>query len=160
MDVVLVTMVTASTALISAVVGPMVSYAIAHRQIRANVVSNNRERWAEALRDCLAEYVALLVSASLAKQTLGGDPLGVVSANRDLLEIVQRILLVKNKIMLMSNPNQAAYGELVHIIEETYRALASEDADAPARIRAGAEAITRVGREVLKLEWVRVKRGE
>jgi hypothetical protein len=160
MDVISITLVTACTALVSAVAGPMVSYAIAQRQIRANVISNNRERWAEALRDCLAEYVALLISASIVNEKLGDDPLKAVSANRDLLQIVERIILVKNKIMLMSNPNEASYAELCQVVEATYKALATEDPQAPTRIRSGAEAITRAGREVLRLEWVRVKRGE
>ena len=160
MDVITVTFVTASTALISAVTGPFVSYAIAHRKIRADLISTNRERWAEAMRDSLAEYVALLVSASIAKDNLGAEPLKVVSANHDLLQIVERIILVKNKIMLMSNPNEACYAELCRLVESTYDALATEDPGAPARIRAGAEALTRAGREILRLEWMRVKRGD
>jgi hypothetical protein len=74
MDVLTITFVTASTALISAVTGPLVSYIVARRQIRASVISNNRERWIEALRDSVAEYVALLLSASMVKQTVGQDP--------------------------------------------------------------------------------------
>jgi hypothetical protein len=160
MDVVSIALVTASTALVSAVVGPMVSYVIAHRQIRANLISSNRERWAEALRDSLAEYVALLISASIVKEKLGDDPLKAVSDRRDLLEIVERIILVKNKIMLMSNPNDESHAELCQAVDATYEALKTEDPEAPKRIRSAAEAITRAGREVLRLEWVRVKRGE
>ena len=160
MDVVTVTFVTASTAFVSAVVGPIVSYAIAHRKIRADLISNNRERWAEALRDSLAEYVALLISASIAKENLGADPLKAVSANRDLLQIVERIILVKNKIMLMSNPNEPSYAELCRLVDASYEALASEDSMSAKRVRAGAEEITRVGRAILKLEWMRVKRGD
>ena len=160
MDVVTVTLVTATTALVSAVAGPVMSYVIAHRQIRANVISNNRERWAEALRDSLAEYVALLISASIIKEKLGADPLGTVSENRDLLKIVKQIIMTKNKIMLMSNPNEGCYAKLCQLVETTYQALATEDPDAPAQIRSGADAITHAGREVLKREWIRVKRGE
>jgi hypothetical protein len=64
MDVLTITLVTASTALVSAVTAPLVSYIVATRQIRASVISTNRERWTEALRDSVAEYVALLLSAA------------------------------------------------------------------------------------------------
>jgi hypothetical protein len=43
MDVLTITFVTASTTLISTVTGPIVSYIVARRQIRASVISNNRE---------------------------------------------------------------------------------------------------------------------
>jgi hypothetical protein len=160
MDVVTIAFVTASTALVSAVTGPVVSYVVAHRQIRANVISKNRERWTEALRDCLAEYVALLISASIVKQRIGEDPLQAVSVNHDLLQIVERIILVKNKILLMSNPDEKPYAEVCELVEATYQMLATDDPEAPARIRSGAEALTRAGRRVLRIEWVRIKRGE
>lgn len=160
MDVLTITFVTASTALISAVTGPLVSYIVARRQIRASVISNNRERWTEALRDSVAEYVALLLSASMVKQYIGQNPLKAVTTDHALLEIVQRIILVKNKIMLMTNPNESRYFQLCEVVEATYQALASDDPEAFAKIRTGAEAITQAGREVLKAEWMRVKRGD
>jgi hypothetical protein len=76
------------------------------------------------------------------------------------LEIVERTILVKNKIMLMTNPDESRYTQLCQIVEETYRALMSEDPEAFARIRVGSDAITRAGRNVLNAEWARVKRGE
>ena len=160
MDVLTITFVTAATALISAIMGPLMSYIIARRQIRASVISNNRERWTEALRDSVAEYVALLLSASMVKQTVGQDPLRAVTEDRALLQIVERTILVKNKIMLMTNPNDSRYTELCEVVEVTYQALFAEDSQDFARIRGGSEAITRAGREVLKVEWERVKRGD
>src|SRR5438309_9272887 len=116
MDVLTIAFVTACTALISAVVGPAVSYVVARRQIRASVISNNRERWTEALRDSVAEYVALLLSASMVKQTMREDPLKTVTEDRALLQIVERIILVKNKIMLMTAPNDNRYTELCELV--------------------------------------------
>ena len=160
MDVLTITFVTASTALVSAITGPLVSYIVARRQIRASVISTNRERWTEALRDSVAEYVALLLSASMVKQTMGQNPLKEVTEDHALLKIVERIILVKNKIMLMTNPNDSRYTELCEVVEATYQALFADDPQAFARISGGSEAITRAGREVLKGEWARVKRGD
>ena len=160
MDVLTITFVAATTALVSAITGPAVSYAVARRQIRASVISNNRERWTEALRDSVAEYVALVLSASIVKQEMGQDPLKAVTADHDLLQLVQRIILVKSKIMLMTNPSDRRYSELCDQIEATYQALTSDDSQTVAKIHAGSEAITRAGREVLRVEWARVKRGD
>jgi putative ribosome biogenesis GTPase RsgA len=160
MDALSIAFVTACTALISAVVGPAVSYVVARRQIRASVISNNRERWTEALRDSVAEYVALLLSASVVKENIGQNPLKTVVADHGLLDIVQRIILVKNKIMLMTNPADSRYQELCNVVEATYQTLISDDPRVLAKIHSGTEAITRAGREVLNAEWARVKRGD
>jgi hypothetical protein len=160
MNALTIAFVTACTALISAVVGPAVSYVVARRQIRASVISTNRERWTEALRDAVAEYVALLLSASVVKENIGQNPLKAVTADHGLLEIVQRIILVKNKIMLMTNPADSRYLELCKVVEATYQTLISDDPRVLAKIHSGAEAITRAGREVLNAERARVKRGD
>jgi len=160
MDVLTITFVTASTALVSAVTGPVVSYIVARRQIRASVISNNRERWIEALRDSVAEYVALIVSAGMLQQATGQDPIKAITEDHALLQIVERVMLVKSKIMLMTNPNEGGYKELCDVVEATYQVIASGQPQAFEKIRTGSEEITRAGREVLKTEWARVKRGE
>jgi hypothetical protein len=160
MDVLTITFVTASTALISAVAGPVVSYIVVRRQIRASVISNNRERWIEALRDSVSEYVALIVSAGMLQQATGQDPIKAITEDHALLQTVERIMLVKSKIMLMTYPDEERYRELCEIVEATYQIIAAGEPQAFTKIRAGSEAITRAGREVLKAEWARVKRGE
>ena len=62
--------------------------------------------------------------------------------------------------MLMANPNDSRYTELCEVVEVTYQALFADDRQALARFRGGSEAITRAGREVLKVERARVKRGD
>jgi hypothetical protein len=69
-------------------------------------------------------------------------------SGHDLLQIVERIIFVKSKVMLMTNPSESRYSELCDVIEATYQALTSDDPQAVAKIRAGSEAITRAGREV------------
>ncbi|SRR5260221_7516852 len=160
MDALTIAFVTACTALISAVVGPAVSYVVARRQIRASVITNNRERWTEALRDSVAEYVALLLSASMVKLTIAKDPLKALSEDHALLEVFERTVLVKNKIMLLTNPNDNQYTELCNVIEATYQSLIADDPQDLPKIHSASEAITRAGREVLKAEWIRVKRGD
>lgn len=50
--------------------------------------------------------------------------------------------------------------ELCNVIEATYQSLISADRQDLPKINSASEAITRAGREVLRAEWVRVKRGD
>ena len=55
MDPLLISLVSACTALVTSVVGPIVTLAVARRQFNANVLSANRQKWIEELRDVLSE---------------------------------------------------------------------------------------------------------
>ncbi len=160
MNVLTISFVTACTALIAGVAGPIVSVFVARQQIRASVISNNRERWGEALRDSVAEYVALVLSVSLVRQTAGQSQHPFAVSEDTLRQTAERIVLVKNRIMLMTNPNEAGHSELCQAVEATYLALASGQPDSLTKMRADTETITRAGRAVLKAEWARVKRGD
>jgi hypothetical protein len=50
MDPLLISLVSACTALVASVAGPLVTLAVARRQFNANVLSANRQKWIEALR--------------------------------------------------------------------------------------------------------------
>jgi hypothetical protein len=158
MDLEIVTLVSASTALVSAVVGPAVSFMVSTRQIRANVISNNRERWLEELRDSIAEYVGLLLTAGMIRQSMSQTH-ERVQDDHDLRKIVERIVLNKNKVMLMIDPEQNRDCELCVIVERAYQGLTRDVPEPVSVLRSDAEAITRAGREVLRAEWARVKRG-
>ena len=160
MDALTITFVTACTALIAGVAGPLVSVFVARQQIRASVISNNRERWVETLRDAVAEYVALALSVSLAKQATGEGHSPGMGVNGALLQTAERIVLVKNKIMLMTNPNESTHAALCEAVEVIYLALASNQPLNLTKMRADAETVTRAGRAVLKAEWARVKHGD
>jgi hypothetical protein len=60
MDPVFISLVSACTALVASIVGPMVTLSVAKRQINASVLSANRQRWIESLRDLVAELISLM----------------------------------------------------------------------------------------------------
>lgn len=151
--------VTALTALATAIVAPLMSFLIARLQIRAAVVSANRERWIEALRDSIAEYVALVLTASMVRQAIEHDTVKAVSQDRDLRQIVERIVQVKHRILLMISPHERGYLDLCKKVEASYESLVSDNPWDLARTRSEIEAITQLGRNVLMAEWARVKRG-
>jgi hypothetical protein len=160
MDQLTITFITATSALVSGVAAPFVSLRVARRQIKATVISNNRERWTEALRDAIAEYIGLVASAAVIKRGSGGDIGETVRADGEFLRAAERMILVKSKILLMTNPDESRHGELCRSIEAVHTALMSNQPMTLQQWRPLLEAITLAGRAVLKAEWVRVKRGD
>ena len=51
----MLSLITATTALVASIMSPFVTLSVARRQFRANVISTNRQRWIETFRDRLSE---------------------------------------------------------------------------------------------------------
>jgi ABC-type transport system involved in cytochrome bd biosynthesis fused ATPase/permease subunit len=49
--------ISAITALVAVIVSPIISIYIAKRQVHASVVSANRQKWIDSLRDQLADLI-------------------------------------------------------------------------------------------------------
>ena len=60
MGVSIVSLISALTALVASIVSPFVTIQTAKRQINASVISANRTRWLESLREQLATLVSEL----------------------------------------------------------------------------------------------------
>jgi hypothetical protein len=162
MDPFVISLVSACTALVASIAGPMVTLTVAKRQINANLVSSNRQKWIESLRDLLAELVSLLVAVVVVKSGWKGDwndGLPAIQADRSLLDKLERIVLVQWKIRLLINPNEADHQGLYHAIEAAF-AHAKSTQQYEAEITADIETITRLAHGILKREWERVKRGD
>jgi hypothetical protein len=159
MNILTATFVTACTALVSAHAGPLVSVIVSSKQIRASLISNNRERWLEALRDSLAEYVGLVLSAAMFQEALHKHPLDAIRDDPEVGRTVERVALAKNRIMLMVNPAKAGHLQLCVPIEQAYRLLLEGEGTVE-RMTPCVDAIVNAGRAVLKGEWARVKRGD
>ena len=159
MDVLAITFVTACSALVSAAAGPVVSVIVSTRQIRASLVSNNREQWTVTLRDSLAEYVALVVSTAILQEAQQKAAVIAVRDDPQLASLAERIAQAKNRILLMVNPLEPDHSQLCLLVEQAYRLLLEGNGSLKA---AGdcADAITSAGRGVLRHEWARVKRGD
>src|SRR5215467_2015587 len=63
----LIGMVSACTALVAWIVGPIVALNVAKRQFSATAITSNRHKWIETLRDELAELISLLATALIVK---------------------------------------------------------------------------------------------
>ena len=67
MDPLLLSLVSACTALVASIAGPLVTLSVSRRQFSASVLSANRQKWIETLRDQLAEVISLIVAALIVK---------------------------------------------------------------------------------------------
>jgi hypothetical protein len=159
MDVLTISFVTACTALVSAAAGPLASVAVASRQARVSLVSGNRERWIEALRDSIADYVAIALSAAALQEARQEAPVAAVRDDPEMWHVVEGITRARTRVLLMLNPAEAGHLELSAAIDRSYRILVH----GAARLETIApilDALTNAGHSVLKAEWSRVKRGE
>jgi hypothetical protein len=161
MDALLISLVSACTALVASVIGPMVTLTVAKRQIAASVISTNRHRWIEGLRDMIAEIISLLVAAVVVKakwQTRWDQGRGPLNEDPVMLAKLERIVLARSKIDLLLNPSEPDHQRLREAIHVAFKRLQSEqsvDSDTESDI----ETITQLAQSILKREWLRVKLG-
>ena len=156
-----VSLVSASTALVASVVGPVITLTVARRQFNATVISANRQKWIETLRDTLAALVALLRGALVVKSKWkdkwdrGHGPL---NADPAMLEKFEHIVLSQSKIGLLINPADADHQLLYETIETAISRLRAEES-LEAETQSDIQNITRLGQAILRREWRRVKVG-
>ena len=161
MDPLIISMVSAATALVASIVGPLVTLSVGKRQFAATVLSTNRQRWIEQLRDLLAEFIAQLGTVWVIRATWQGKwdkGLAPIAADPARVEKMQRLLLVQWKIRLMLNPTEADHQELYAAVEKALDRLREERSE-ETETATDIEAISRLGQMILKREWQRVKSG-
>ena len=161
MDPLLISIISACTALVACIAGPIVTLTVAKRQINANVLSANRQKWIESLRDAISELIGLLVTALVVKsgwheQWEGGR--GILNKNAALLDKVERMVFTESKIRLLINPTEPDHQRLLAAIETALARLRSEKAD-DGGTEKDIQIITQLAQAILKREWQRVKRG-
>lgn len=144
--------ITAITALVAVVVGPLVSIWIARRQIRASVISPSRQAWINSLRDAITDY--------LAKQQIARNQNYFSHADAASLPRIEEIVRLNTRIELLINPNEADHARLAEMVSEMTNTTNRSAADAKGVDidRQRAEVIA-LSQSILKREWERVKRG-
>ncbi len=148
-----VALVSAITALCAVVLGPLVSLWAAQKQSRVAVLSGNRQAWINTLRDLIAEYISIVAVVH------AGD--WVHKSEEEFDQKLERLTLIRTKIMLMINPNEEDHDRLVKLlvaISQTLggRAAAREKRDMQ---KAGElhNKLYPLAQAILKREWERVK---
>jgi hypothetical protein len=162
MSALTITIVTACAALLSAALGAFVSLQANERKIKAEVITANRQKWIETMRDLVAELMSVSFSVAIVKREINSaDPVAAVAADRLLLDKLEHVALVKNKIRLMLHPLKEDHCKLFDAVDTLYQRLVSlEELDVIERLHADSELITQRAHIILGREWQRVKQGD
>ncbi len=119
----------------------------------ASVVSANRQRWIDGLREDLAELIGadfvLLEDAKFIRAGANNEDLRVHDARVNLANDRRRMLY--KRIQLRLNPEKSTHQELLQVVE---RLLNATDAEAHGR---ALEDLTSKSQSLLRREWLRVK---
>ena len=166
MDPGLLSLISACTALVASIAGPFVTLAVAKRNFNATVISANRQKWMELLRETLADLISMFVAGLIIKakwqrraaQDKWDHGRGALESEPGLIDKIQRMVLAEAKIRLLLNPNEADHQRLLQAIESASKRLQSEDSQ-ESETEADIEAITKLAQAILKREWMRVKHG-
>jgi hypothetical protein len=154
-------MVSACTALVASIVGPIVALNVAKRQFNATAISTNRSKRIDTLRDELAELISLLAAALVVKSKWKDHwekGRGPMNSEPGLLEKFERIVLAQSKVQMLINPDDEHDQRLGETIDVAIRRLRAEDAldaDTESDIRA----IVLLAQAIMRREWHRVKLG-
>lgn len=161
MDGATLSVISACTALVASIAGPMVTLTVAKRQYSATVLSANRQRWIESLRDSIADLMAQVVAIMVVKQARKDSwetNMGAAASDPDLLKRIERLAQVHWKIRLLLSGYKPEQIELADVIESLIESLKREQV-APAAVKESVDKITVIARSILGHEWERVKKG-
>jgi hypothetical protein len=147
----LLALISAITALTVAVVTPVVSFLITGRQIRATIVSANRQVWINALRDDLSELFEILTRQFALKSETDTE---------EETKTKSRVVFLIYRIELRLNPfekSSQTLRDLVHQLQGlTYPSISADSIETFQALMASAVSTSQ---EILKTEWKRVKKG-
>jgi len=157
----MLSLITATTALVASIMSPLVTLSVARRQFRANVISTNRQKWIETFRDRVSELVSLMNAAQVLKRHSiaswqGG--LGPVQANLGLTEKFERAYMALAEIRLMTNASEPEHQHLNEAVASALTHL-QHDELRDQELAASVEEVIALGRTIIRHEWGRVKRG-
>ncbi len=156
-----ISLTSALTALIASIAGPFVTLRVGRQQFKANVLSVNRQRWIESLRDAVASLIAQVQVAASLKQILKLEDRTAIAADAVLLSRLEDLTRTVARIDLLLNPTEADHNRLRSLMETALGWLRSDkpQPDLFAMVDDVANEIVRTSQHILKSEWIRVKRG-
>ncbi len=137
-------------ALCAVIVGPIVTFKVAKRQL----ISPMRQKWIDELRELMSQ----LLSESR-KVVVLSEGYGLLDAEKTDESAFHKILYIEQKLGLMLNPNEAEHSELlklVRVIAEDVQLGAGDLIKFGSRI----DEAEKLCQKILKHEWERVKSGE
>jgi len=157
---ILVVAISAGSALFGVSIGSLCSYFISRQQIKATVLSGNRQQWINTLRDCIADFQTkakiAIVEADLASHVQTSTAAN--AGNHD--DAMKTMRLLANIIALLINPKEADNAELLSRLNELETHCIDGNPGNREKEKLLQSSITTIGQRILKREWERVKKGK
>ena len=149
-----ISIIAAGTALLAVIIGPIVSFKIAKRQISASTVTTSRQRWINDLRDAIADFNA---KASMIHCLAAND-----YADKDSIPRIEELVQINLKIELLINPGEKDHAKIVEIVgyitDSLFPSKVQEN-EISSKLDSKIKELTSLTQKVLKREWERVKKG-
>lgn len=156
----LISLVSALTALIASIVGPMVTLYATRTQVRANVRSVNRQRWIDDFRNAVANLCSeiALVAQERSKVLRGGQ--FVIGTNERVLQTYGKLIFTTNKIRLLVNPADESHDELMQVLDSLFEHLRNSPDDKLQMVgQEIAGRIVAMSVAIIRREWRLIQRG-
>jgi NifB/MoaA-like Fe-S oxidoreductase len=151
---VLAAIASAIAAIVSAIVSPLITANTTKKQIRASLISANRQAWINSLREELSELLELFIwvhTRIILVPSLEG-------ANEEAKKL-SRIRRLIRKIELELNPAETKSKELMELLKKLQVATHAKNSP-ELNFETNLDAAVSKAQEIFKAEWERVKRGE
>ena len=154
-------LITALTALVASILGPLVTLAVARHQFKANVLSANRQKWIDTFRDRLADLLSVMNAAQVIKSASVDEWRGGAGPAKDnpvFADKLEKTFMAIAQIQLLTKPLESEHQALNDAIGAALAYL-QDDVLSESVLAGRLTEITHLGRGIIRSEWARVKRG-
>lgn len=160
-DPVVISVISAATALVASIMGPLVTFTIGRAQIRAAVYSANRQKWIDGFRELIATFCSQLAVLVNLREKVVQDGRIILSADPEILRHFEQLILTFTKIQLMINPLEEEHRQLLATMDELLTRLRTtpSSVDVQPDAEATVRQIIALSLSILRREWLRVQRG-
>ena len=135
-------------AILATFFGPLIQLHIAKRQIRASVLSSNRQQWIDRLREQIANFITIISELNTHAQFKHLDISMVIQKTREMH-------FCHSKITLMLNPEEPDHIKLIELLKSAKTGITKTSEENNIDI----PAIVALSQSIFKNEWKRVKSG-
>jgi ubiquinone biosynthesis protein UbiJ len=160
-DPVLVSLVSAATALVASITGPFITLYVGRAQIKVAVLSTNRQKWIDGFRELVATFCSQVAAIVQVRDKIITEGKINLTGDAALLHQFERLIFTVTKIKLMINPTDTDHQSLMTTMQGMLLVLRTADSsvDVQAEMERTAQTIVDMSQAILRQEWLRVKKG-
>ncbi len=148
--------ISAITALVAVIVGPIISVYVVKRQISANVISVNRQQWINTLREKVSSFVNASAILTVGEQS-----------KDEIFIRMEKLHLLISEIKLLINPKEDDHIKLIDLIDDSALLVGKRRTKKYENEEFDQNEIGKLNNKIimqcqliLKSEWERVKSGK